>query len=221
MTLEDLVRRYRVLAQDTVKPYLSADEDVIDWLNDAEAEACIRGRLIREDQLAEVSRITLTPGTAAYTLHPSVYEINGLSLVPAAGRVRPLSLVTREWLDNAVPDWRTTTRPAEWVIQDDTRLVVVGVIEAGDVLALDAYRLPLTPMEDEEDTPEIHQAHHVHMIQWALHKAFSVPDNELFDAKRAEKAEEDFSAYFGPRPDSDLRRSTRQDTPHHNYSPLM
>lgn len=218
MTLEDLVRRWRVLAKDTVKPYLCADEDVIDWLNDAETEACIRGRLIREDQLAAVCRINLTPGTPAYALHSSVYEIAGISIAPTAGRVRPLSLVTREWLDASVPDWRTTTRPAEWVIQDDTRLVIVGAIAAGDVLALDTYRLPLTKMEDEDDVPEIHQVHHVQLLQWTLHKAFSVPDNELFDAKRAALAEAEFTAYFGMRPDSDLRRATRQDVPHYNQS---
>lgn len=221
MNLGDLVRRWRVLAKDAVKPYLCSDDDVTDWLNDAENEACIRGRLIREDQLAEVCQIALTPGTAAYALHPSVYEIHGLRLVPVAGRTRPLSLVTREWLDAEINDWRTTTRPAEWVIQDDTRLVIVGLIEASDVLQLDTYRLPLTPMEDEYDTPEIHQTHHVHLIQWALHRAFSIPDNELFDAKRADLAEQEFTAYFGLRPDSDLRRSTRQDVPHYNVSPLV
>ena len=47
MTLADLIRRFRVLADDKVQPYLWADEDVIDWLNDAQAQAAVRGRLLR------------------------------------------------------------------------------------------------------------------------------------------------------------------------------
>ena len=51
MTLEDLIHRFRVLSLDNVTPPFWADEDVIDWLNEAQNEACIRARLIREDEL--------------------------------------------------------------------------------------------------------------------------------------------------------------------------
>ena len=61
-----------------------------------------------------------------------------------------------------------------------------------------------------------HKAHHEHLIDWALHRAFSVPDSEMFDANRAAQAEEAFTAYFGPLPDSDMRRITRHDVVHHN-----
>ena len=63
-----------------------------------------------------------------------------------------------------------------------------------------------------------HKAHHEHLIDWALHKAFSVVDSETFDSQRAELAEAAFTRYFGPLPDSDLRRTTRMDVPHHNAS---
>ena len=51
MTLEDMIRRFRVAARDTVEPFLFPTEDVTDWLNEAQNEACIRARLIREDEL--------------------------------------------------------------------------------------------------------------------------------------------------------------------------
>ena len=62
MTLEDLIRRFRVLSMDNVTPPFWAAEDVIDWLNDAQAQACVRGRLIREDENPAVCQIALTPG---------------------------------------------------------------------------------------------------------------------------------------------------------------
>ncbi|RPP87255.1 hypothetical protein IPC1125_34030, partial [Pseudomonas aeruginosa] len=54
-----------------------------------------------------------------------------------------------------------------------------------------------------------------HLVQWALHRGFSIPDMESFDPNRAALAEAAFTAYFGERPDSDLRRITREDVPHH------
>ena len=216
MTLEDLIRRFRVLSLDNATPPFWADEDVTDWLNEAQNEACVRARLIREDELDAVCRISLTPGTHTYALHPLVYEIISLWIKPASGRKRPVTLRSREWLNHHMPEWRDCTRPAEIAIQDDTTVRIVGAVEAGDTLELECYRLPLRPMANDTDKPEIHLAHHQHLIDWALHRAFSVPDAEAFDPNRAALAEQAFTRYFGLPPDSDMRRITRHDVVHHN-----
>ena len=86
------------------------------------------------------------------------------------------------------------------------------------ILRLEGYRTPLADMTlTDKDTvqPEIHPEHHRHLVQWALHRGFSIPDMESFDPSRAALAEDAFTAYFGQRPDSDLRRITREDVPHH------
>lgn len=222
MKVEELIRRFRALAGDKVEPYLWTDDEVVDWLNDAQAQACIRGRLIREDELVTVCRIALQPGKHTYPLHASVYELINLQLVRASERPRPLHLVSREWLDAELPDWRESMRPAGWVIQDDTTVRVVGTVEAGDVLALECYRLPLKDLSADLDqaSPEIHPSHHLHLIDWVLHKAFSVPDADSFDPTRADKAEAAFTRYFGNLPDSDMRRTTRVDVPHYNRAIL-
>lgn len=217
MTLEDMIRRFRVAARDTVEPFLFPTEDVTDWLNDAQDQACVRGRLLREDALPEMCRIVLEAGKHTYKLHQKLYEISHLRVLPQnGGRSRHLLIKTREWLDAEMPDWRDSNRPAMFAIQDDISLRVVGKVDDGDVLALECYRLPLKPMEADNSKPEIHIAHHDHLIQWALHRAFSIPDAEMFDAQRAEKAEREFSSYFGLMPDADMRRITRHDVAHHN-----
>lgn len=220
MTLEDLIRRFRTLAVDKVQPYLFDDEDVIDWLNDAQRQACIRGRLLREDANLAVCEIALTPGQRTYPLHKSVYEIINARIVPVSGRSRPVFLASREWMDENMPDWRDEQGQAEFAIQDDTSIRVGGVITTGDKLAIECYRTPLKVLANDVDKPEIHEAHHEHLIQWALHKAFSVVDAETFDAQRSERAENEFTRYFGTLPDSDLRRVTRIDVPHHNAAIL-
>jgi len=229
MNLQALIRRFRVLANDQAQPYFWQDADLVDWLNDAEAQAAVRGRLLREDADEDVCRVALTAGQNTYPLHTAVVEIIVLRLLPGNGdRPRQLHLVSREWLDAERPGWREDTNPACFAIQDDTTLRVVGGFEAGDTLALECYRLPLQPMvlpagsppSSPHDAPEIHAAHHEHLVLWALHKAFSIPDTEAFDQQRADRAEQGFSAYFGPMPDSDLRRITRVDVTHHNAAIL-
>lgn len=208
-------------------PYLWDDADIVSWLNDGEIEACIRGRLIREDADPVVCRIALDPSIRAYALHPAVYEIINLRILSSSSdRPRGVALKSREWLDEHYPDWRDMPRPSEWAVQDDTKLVMVGQIAAGEVLALECYRLPLAPMSLPDplnplvvarDTPEIHQAHHERLIDWALHRAYSIVDAETFDPARAGLAEGEFTRYFGLRPDCDLRRACREDILPHTY----
>lgn len=222
MTLEDLIRRFRVAARDTVTPgQLFADEDITDWLNDAQEQASIRARLLRDDSTPAVTRIPLNVGTHTYRLHESVYELINVRLIPASGADPcELSVQSREWLDANIAYWRTPRRPAEFVIQDDTSIRVVGTFSAGDRIDIECYRTPLELMANDTDEPEIHKSHHVHLIDWALHRAFSIPDAEAFDPDRAAKSESAFTRYFGPLPDADMRRTTRHDTAHHNYTIL-
>lgn len=221
MTLADLIRRFRVLADDKVQPYLWADEDLIDWLNDAQDQAAVRGRLLREDANPAVCSIPLSVGVHTYPLHATVYEIAILRLIPAgAERPRTIFLKSREWLNREFPGWRDDPNPARYAIQEDTTLRLVGGFNAGDTLALECYRLPLKQLTMDTSKPEIHVSHHAHLIQWALHRAFGVPDSDNFDPQRAEKAEREFTAYFGSLPDSDMRRATRVDEVHHNVAVL-
>lgn len=217
MTLEDLMRRFRVLADDRVEPYLFDYEDVLDWLNDAQDEAALRGRLLLEDALPAVCQIPVVIGTFSYPLHPKLYELVRLRFKPDNGQpaVR-LHLASREWLDANVRDWRDQVGDVRYAVQGETGLRVVGIPDEPGMLLVEGYRLPLEPMEDEDQEPEIHDAHHRHLIQWALHQAYGRPDAETFDPKRSELAEQQFTAYFGARPDVGLRRMTREDAQQHN-----
>ena len=220
MNLADLIRRFRVLSKDVVFPYRTEDQDVIDWLNDAQAQACVRGRLLVAEGDQLLCQIALTPGQSTYPLHRSLYELIDLRVITPTGEVRKVVLKSREWLDAEFPEWRDCQRDCTMAIQTDTGLRLVGKVNAGEVLRLEAYRLPLKKLDNDTDKPEIHEAHHEHLIQWALHKAFSVPDSELFDPNRAALSERAFTSYFGRLPDSDMRRITREDVAHHNEAIL-
>ena len=220
MNLQELIRRFRVLASDMEEPYFWTNQDVAAWLSDAQAQACIRGRLLHADESDAMCNIALQPGTQTYKLHRALYELVSVRIKPTIGPSRPLKLVTREWLNAELPDWRDSERPVFWAIQGENSLRLVGTIAPGEKLWIEGYRLPLRDLEDEGDEPEIHRASHEHLLHWALHKAYSVPDADAFDPTRAKMAEDAFTRYFGLQPDSDMRRATRQDVPHHNVAVL-
>ena len=215
MNLEDLIRRFRTLAGDTKAPQFWKDADITDWLNDAQVQACVRGRLLLEDANPAMCVIDIEADRHTYPLHHLVYEIERIEFkATGESRSQHIKIKSRGWLDDNHPGWRDDGRCVRFAIQGETSIRLVSTPAVNGVLTIEAYRLPRKAMLSEYDTPEIHQASHEHLIQWALHKAFSVPDSEAFDPQRATKAEDAFTAYFGPLPDSDMRRITREDTPH-------
>jgi len=221
MRLAESIRRFRAEAKDERKPYLWSDELVTDLFNEAEQRAVICGRLLFTDDCPAICSISLGVGEYSYPLHKKLYEIVSLHIANAAGELRPIELRSREWLNANQPGWRESTCLAYAAIQRDTALRIVGEIVAGDELRIEGYRLPLGCMASDNDYPEIHESHHAHLIDWVLHKAFAIPDADGFDPQRSAKHEDKFTRYFGPMPDSDLRRSTRVDSVQHNEAHIF
>lgn len=217
MILSELIRKFRVAAFDMEQPYLFADEDITDWLNDGVKEAAIRGRLIHDSTTTGVCTISTQPNVSVYALHESLYEIDSIYWLSADDpySANPLSLISQEEMGDIWHDWRTREpHSPKYAIQRDTNIRIVPAPNVAGVIALEGYRIPLVPMTLDTDRPEINIIHHEYLIQWALHKGFGIPDSEVFDMNRSALAEQEFTDYFGMRPDSDLRRITREDAPH-------
>lgn len=135
--------------------------------------------------------IALTPGQSSYPLHPALYGIYQSAYRVTSGPDAPQSRSSHAsgWT-RSCRTGANTRATAAWLSQTDTGLRPVGQVDTGEVLFVEAYRLPLLSLAlpDPQDpaavrpSPEIHEAHHEHLIQWALHqKLSSVPDSELFD----------------------------------------
>jgi hypothetical protein len=218
MNLEQLIQQFRVDSDDTVtNPPLWGNEWIAAWLTEAQAEAAIRGRLLYEAANPLVCEIAVAVDVTTYTLHKSIYEIGHLRFKAAgASRSERVHLISREELDRIWPDWRDEQGTPEYAIQDDTRITLAPRPTEAGTLHLEGYRVPLKALANDTDKPEINEAHHRHLVHWALHRAFSKPDAETIDPTRAAMAEAAFTAYFGARPDSNLRRATRSDVPQTN-----
>lgn len=222
MNLEELVGAYRTAALDKAEPYLAEDDQVVEWLNEGESEAAVRMRLLHESEDADLCEIDVSSGTSVYDLHESLFELTHTAFrLDGSTERTDVRLVSTGWLDQNVSNWRDETGTPLYAVQLETSIRLVPKPDADGTLLLEGYRLPLTPMADGADEPEIHKAHHRHLVDWPLYRAHSAPDSELIDAKKAEAALDSFTRYFGPRPDANLRRMTREDVEHHNVAYLV
>ena len=212
MNLEQLTAQFRVDADDLTEPHFWGAEWIATWLTEAQAEAAIRKRLLYEAANAAVCQIAVLADTATHDLHKSLFELVHLRFqATGATTSSVLTIKAREELDRIRPGWRDETGTPRHAIQDDTRITLVPRPEVAGTLHVEGYRVPLKALANDTDKPEIHEAHHRHLVHWALHRAFSKPDSETIDPQRAAAAEAAFTRYFGPSPDADLRRSTRHD----------
>ena len=222
MNLEQLIQQFRIDADDLVpNPYLWEGEWIAAWLTEAQSQAAIRGRLLFEASDPAICEIPVTAGVATYPLHRTLYELEHLRFKAAgSGNSERVRLKTREELDRIRPGWRDRCSDSQpcFAIQDDTRITLVDRPSVAGTLYVEGYRLPLRALVNDNDKPEIHEAHHRHLVHWALYRAFSKPDADGRDPGRAAAAEAAFTAYFGRLPDADLRRSARHDEVQTNKS---
>lgn len=222
MTRDQLIQLFRVASRDWVGPYLIESHEwdtrwVIEWLVEAQNEACIRGRLLHESANPDLCEIAVIAGIATYSFHPRMYEITHAHMGDdSVGASRRLRLISSDDLDRVQPGWRTDHGCPEYLLQDETTLRLNPTPIASNVLFLEGYRLP-DPSFGLSGcaVPEIHTAHHQRLIYWALYRAFSIP-GALHNTALADRAEREFSQYFGDSPGGGLRRITQEDTPHHN-----
>lgn len=219
MILDELIRDFRTSIQDVAEPYLFEFQDVARWLIEAESEAAIRGRLIHEADDEMICRIELIPGQTAYRLHRSIYEIDRIRLFRGDSDSSPerIELKSHDWVNQQSRSVLECRGSPRYAIQDDNSLRLVPVpTETAAHIKIEGYRLPVRGLSmDKNSRPELHEAHHLRLVDWARYRALRLPDSDKLDLGESAEAFARFEQYFGIRPDSDLRRITRHDVPHH------
>ena len=223
MELSDSISQYRTDADDKVEPYLSSDEEVTAWLNEAEEEAAIRARLLFDSSTTAVCDIAVsagavTAGTRVYALHESVFEITRAVFIPTGSTTEyDLYLTDRVEQDRAYPGWRNLVDIPHQLIVDDTKIELGCKPSVAGIIRIECYRTPLVKIEDStNETPEINRVHHRFLVHWVLHRAYNRPDSQIFDPGRAEREEALFTQQFGIRPDANNRRDVQANREHHN-----
>ena len=222
MTGRELVKKFRELSQDEVTPYLWEDAFVLDCLNEAEREAADRARLLYDDTM----EVAVTAGQARYEVSPKIIDIMRAGFMVDGDNRPPVPL---KQYDRLELDWKAR-KPRVWyeaglpggghppvgLVHDGNRTVEIVPPPTRDGrLLLGAYRLPLADF-NMDGTPEIPEVHHMGLVDWALFRAFSIPDADEANERLAAFYHERFEQYFGRRVDARKRRPQRANKPHVN-----
>lgn len=193
----DVIKLFRDEADDAVAGYLWGDEEVMDFLADAQNEACRRARLLIDSTTPAVCQIAVQPGVHTYALDPRVIFVRRARLASAD---RPLRHLMMRDLD-CRPGWENDpAQPPLGMIHDwqTGALRLHPVPDAADTLLLTVVRLPLDEPNDPDDALEIHQRYCRNLRHWMLYRAYSKQDSETRDDKRAATALAMFEREFGP-----------------------
>ena len=213
MRLDQLLEQFRRDSDDRAEPFLWSTEDVTDWLNEAEGEACERMRLLRDTRTYPIA----AGDSGATAIHAHLFSVLRAWLVDAGGEIYTLEERDELELDQTVPDWRSRTqRPERFIWYGDRTLRFDALADAAYTLHLECWALPQTEFRGADAAPSIPAIHHRRLVYWALHKAYSVPDSELQDDEKAARNLAAFDAYFGRRPTADMRRGKTANNPHRN-----
>lgn len=220
MNLQALIFTFRQLAGDRAFPPLFSDEQVTEWLNEAEREAAERAKLLHERTRTDIVRVPLLVGQREYDLNPVFIDTDGDTMYVQrdtdSERTRAVCRQTQADIEWTIAERANLTGwPDGFFIYSDgqgataRRLVLDRKpAQAGGYFWLSGYRYPLEAMDvnDLESEPEIHPRHHAHLIDWALFRAFSTRDLEGAAETRAAKHKADFAEHFGQKTDANVQR---------------
>jgi hypothetical protein len=171
---------------------------ILSYLNDAEREACIRGRLLTDSTTADICSIKLTAGVATYLFDPRILLVLRGKLTGAS---KPLSMISFTRMDELVDGWEDQEGEVVAFVtgMDKTRLRLYRVPTFSGVLNLTTVRLPLQDIT-KTSSPEIAQYLHASLVPWIKYRIYSNQDSELVNKARANEMLAQFEAKFGKRP---------------------
>jgi hypothetical protein len=218
LTLKDLRRRARNRLDDKVKPYMWAEDELDDYINDALRDAAIRAHLVVDDYA-----IAVTIGTTKYALPSgtllvkSVRLASNLDYTLTESSIRQQeqffggrTTITGTPLRYALDKTKAGTRD-----DDGIRVRTITFLETpdtADTAYVDLVRLPVL-LEGEQDVPEIDEIWHPDLIFGVTGYAYLKQDADTYDPQKSERDFAMFEQRFGPRISAAVMRERQTDVP--------
>jgi hypothetical protein len=202
MNLAELIVLYRSQSMDQKQSLGSGDADVFCkddlltiYANEAQDEACRRGDLLR-DSSSPMCTIAIAADAETVTMDPKIVRI-----LRARVDGDHVEVVSGEVMDGIFPGWQDDTNRAR-----PTHLVegmTSGALhlwprpKVDGAIRLTVQRLPLKPLRNDNDKPEIRPELHPGLVDWMLYRAYSREDTDLHNDGKAAVALARFEAEFG------------------------
>lgn len=197
MTVSELIGLFRKKTRDVASPYLWEDDEIIEYADDAQKEACRRAHLILDSRSA-VSEGDVSAGDPMVAISDLIISLRRVTL---ASNNMPLRRMSVRDMDEQLPGWEGATSTS-------TPLIYIPDYEAGhirlfpvpsidDTLKTSAIRLPISDLIDSESVLEISAKYHRGLLDWMLFRGYEKEDEETRDEAKARKHEALFVAEFG------------------------
>lgn len=214
MNAGELEERFRKQVDDEAQPPLWGSDEFLNWLNEAENEACARARLLVDSIGTAVTYsvsgtststtththgiVTLGSGTEYYDLDERILYLRRVKL---ASRTIPLSPMDYRDMDQCYPGWEAHTGSVTGYVRglQTGKFRPYRIPTATDTVKLTTIRLPLVAMSQPKDTPEIATHYHIHLNDWVCFRAYSKKDSQAYDPNLAKEHLAHFEAMFGTR----------------------
>lgn len=204
MQLLDLLTLFRSETDDDTAPYLWSDDELIEFANDAELEACRRARLLVDSSTPALCALALTVVDAGpvlanhglVTLDPRVLFVRRARI---AGQL-PLRRMNLQDMEAFNPFWQDAApaRPTVFIPDYETgKLLFWPPPDQAYTVNLTVVRDPLVDMTGLEDTPEIAPRYHRSLRFWMMVRGYGKQDSEATDPKKAAEALALFEQEFG------------------------
>lgn len=233
LTLEELATLFRQdvddLPGDTVTDVnwknkdtglLWSNQEICRYANQAVNEFCFRQPILDQDTTPLITQITVVASTSVYTLSPKILSIRRVKFVDSNNDEFILLKRTTHWMDVNVTDWDKETLPVEGTVlyyiedTDTHQLQLYRVPELAGTIHMTVDRLPEKPMlwpQRHQHSPEIHEQHHLCLLEYMKYLAYKKRDSETEDKKLAQEFLEAFTAMVGERPSARLLRVRKQE----------
>lgn len=194
MKAGDLINVVRLEIVDTAKPYLVSDDELLEFIDDAQNEACRRASLLI-DASSSFCTIAARAGQHSYDLNSRIIRIRRATFDGerlGQETTAALDAGSRGWDDMAgfprvyLTDW------------ESNRIRLVPEPDDAGTLKLRVVRLPLKPVTDEGQQLEIHERFHRDLRYWVIKRCYEKQDSDMKDDAKAALYESKFEAAFGP-----------------------
>lgn len=197
MNSTELLDLFRSEMADTEEPYLWSDSDVYGYIDDAQKMFCRLTDGLDDATTPEVVDLAVGEGDDWLATHKSILKFRSAYREDTG---RPVEIVNYE--DLPARGWRldSTQGPVKALItgMEKHKVRVYPVSNEEVTVKLLVFRLPLESITDEgEQSFEIDEQHHRHLLLWVKHLAYSKQDAETFDKTKAAEFEGKFVVYCG------------------------
>lgn len=186
-TPEDLHAQFRSDMRDEQEPYLWSDEDIYEYMDDAQKMFCVL-----TGGIADVLSTQYVAGQEFVDYSERILKLREVR--DADGR--PVQIQNFEQHQGCAV-WPTATGRVSGVVtgMKDGKMRLSPLPQHDGNLSLVVYRLPLTDIEGPDGEFEIDSRHVRHLLDWMKSRALSKADAETFDKGKADEHGGKFAAY--------------------------